>query len=71
MSPRARSFKTKVSRTLPYDRRLPQIPKRATRRLHKRIDRLLNHPPSKITLRLRVVSVAPEIDLISAGAEQR
>jgi hypothetical protein len=66
---RARAFKTKVSRTLPYDRRLPQIPKRATRRLHERIDRLLNHPPSKFTMRLRIVSVAPEIDLVSAGAE--
>ena len=62
-------FETKVLRTLLYDRRLPQIPKRAMRRLRKRIDRLLNRPPSKITLRLRIVKVAPEIDLVSAGAE--
>ena len=41
------------------------------RRLRKRIERLVNRPPTKIVLRLRIVRVAPCIDLVSTRAEQR
>jgi hypothetical protein len=67
----ARGFKTEISRTLPHDRCLSEHPKRAMGHLRKRIEGLAERPPSKITLRLRVVGVAPYIDLVSAGAEQR
>jgi len=40
------------------------------RGLGKRIKGLVERPPRKITLRLRVVGIAPHIDLVSAGAEQ-
>ena len=60
-----------ISRTLPHDRCLSELPKRAMGRLRKRIEGSVEHPPSEIALRLRVVGVAPYIDLVSAGAEQR
>ena len=55
----------------PTDWSLSEIPKRAMRGLGKRVKGLVEHPPSKITLRLRIVGVAPHIELVSAGAEQR
>ena len=41
------------------------------RRLGKRIERLVKRPPTKIVLCLRIVRVAPRVDLVSARAEQR
>jgi len=41
------------------------------RRLRKRIERLLKRPPRKIVLCLRIVRVAPRVELVSARAEQR
>ena len=40
-------------------------------RLRKRIEGLIECPPIEIALRLRVVFVAPHVDFVSAGAEQR
>lgn len=41
------------------------------RRLRERIERLLERPSREIGLSLRVVRVAPRVDLVSARAEER
>jgi hypothetical protein len=41
------------------------------RRLGKRIKGLVERPPTEIVLRLCVVLVAPRVDLVAAGGEQR
>ena len=59
--------------TFPYSRRLPQSLQSAMRRLRKDAQRLLERPPRRvqICLRLWVLRVALRVELVAPSAKNR